>query len=88
MFTHHAEARMQQRGISHQAVDALMSYGEYRRHHGAEVCYLTKHSRTHMLKDMGKRAFLQLEKALDAYLVVSDEGAIITAGHRHHRLKF
>ena len=35
MFTHHAEARMQQRGISHQAVDALMAYGEYRRHRGA-----------------------------------------------------
>ncbi len=38
MFTHHAEARMQQRAISHQAVDALMAYGEYRRHRGAEVC--------------------------------------------------
>ena len=88
MFTHHAEARMQQRGISHQAVDALMAYGEYRRHRGAEVCYLTKQSRSRMLKDMGKPAFMKLEKALDAYVVVSDEGAIITAGHRYHRLKF
>ena len=88
MFTHHAEARMQQRGISQQAVDALMAYGEYRRHRGAEVCYFTRQSRSHMLKDMGKSAFLKLEKALDAYLVVSDDGAIITAGHRHHRLKF
>jgi hypothetical protein len=41
-----------------------------------------------MLKDMGKSAFLKLEKALDAYLVVGDDGAIITAAHRHHRLKF
>lgn len=88
MFTHHAEARMQQRGISHQAVDALMAYGEYRRHRGAEVCYLTKQSRSRMLKDMGKPAFMKLEKALDTYVVVSDEGAIITAGHRYHRLKF
>lgn len=88
MFTHHAEARMQQRGISHQAVDALMAYGEYRRHRGAEVCYLTKQSRSRMLKDMGKPAFMKLEKALDAYVVVSDEGTIITAGHRYHRLKF
>ncbi|MBX7482083.1 DUF4258 domain-containing protein [Qipengyuania qiaonensis] len=88
MFTHHAEARMQQRGISHQAVDALMAYGEYRRHRGAEVCYLTKQSRSRMLKDMGKPAFMKLEKALDTYVVVSGEGAIITAGHRYHRLKF
>lgn len=88
MFTHHAEARMKQRGISLQAVDALMAYGEYRRHRGAEVCYLTRHSRSRMLKDMGKSAFMKLEKALDAYVVVSDEGAVITAGHRRHRLKF
>lgn len=88
MFTHHAEARMQQRGISQHAVDVLMTYGEYRRHRGAEVCYLTRQSRTRMLKDLGKQAFLKLEKVLDAYLVVSDDGDVITAGHRHHRLKF
>lgn len=88
MFTHHAEARMQQRGISQQAVNALMAYGEYRRHRGAEVCYHTRQSRSRMLKDLGKAAYLKLEKAFDAYVVVSNEGAIITAGHRRHRLKF
>lgn len=88
MLTRHAETRMQQRSISRRAVEMLITYGEYRRHRGAEICYFSKGSRLRMLQDLGKRAFLKLEKILDAYLVVSDDGAIITAGHRHHRLKF
>ena len=88
MLTHHAQARMQQRSISMSAVDALMEYGEARRHHGADVFFLTKRARGRLQRDCGKREFLKLEKALDAYLVVADDGAVITAGHRHHRLKF
>ncbi len=88
MFTHHAQARMQQRSIPMSAIDVLMEYGEARRHHGADVFFLTKKSRGRVLKDFGKSAFLKLEKALDAYLVVGDDGTLITTGHRHHRLKF
>lgn len=88
MLTHHAQARMQQRCIPMSAVDALMEYGEARRHHGADVFFLTKRARCRLQKNCSKREFLQLEKALDAYLVVADDGAVITAGHRHHRLKF
>ena len=88
MFTRHAQARMQQRAISNRAVEILMTYGEYRNHRGAEVCYLTTRSRIWMLRDLGKRGFMKLEKMLNAYLVVADDGVVITAGHRLHRLKF
>lgn len=88
MFTHHAQARMQQRSIPMSAVDALMEYGEARRHHGADVIFLTKRGRSRLQKACERQVFLKLEKALDAYLVVGDDGAVITAGHRHHRLKF
>lgn len=88
MLTHHAQARMQQRSISLSAVDILMDYGEHRRHRGAEIYYLSKRCRARLAKDLDKPAFMKLEKALDAYLVVADDGAVITAGHRHHRLKF
>lgn len=88
MLTHHAQARMQQRAIPPSAIDVLMDYGEHRRHDGAEVYYLTKRSRNRVRKDVGKQAFLKLEKALDAYLVVADNGTVITAAHRLHRLKF
>ena len=88
MFTQHAMARMQQRAIPLCAADVLMDYGEHRRHAGAEVYFLTKRSRSQVLKTVGKQAFLKLEKALDAYLVVGDDGAVITAAHRLRRLKF
>ncbi len=88
MFTQHAQTRMQQRSIPMGAVEALLEYGETRRHHGADIVYLTKRGRNRIQKDCGKQAFLKLEKALDAYLVIGDDGAVITAGHRHHRLKF
>ncbi len=88
MISQHAQARMQQRSIPLNAIDVLMDYGDHRRRHGAEVYYLTKRSRTRVARDLGKPAFLRLEKALDAYLVVADDGCVITTGHRHHRLKF
>lgn len=88
MFTQHAQTRMQQRAIPLSAADVLIDYGEHRRHAGAKVYYLTRRSRSQVLKTVGKQAFLKLEKALDAYLVVGDDGTVITAAHRLHRLKF
>ena len=79
---------MQQRSIPMCAVDALMEYGEARRHHGADIVFLTKRGRKAIQKDCGKQTLLKLEKALDAYLVVSDDGAVITAAHRKRRLRF
>ena len=88
MLTHHAQTRMQQRSISMSAVDILMDYGEHRRHHGAEIYYLSKRCRARLAKDLDKPAFMKLEKALDAYLVLGDDGTVITVAHRNQRLKF
>lgn len=88
MLTHHAQVRMQQRGIPMAAVDALLAYGHQRRHRGADVYYLDRRGRAQMARDLGRDRCRQLEKSLDSYLVVSDEGDIITAAHRHHRLRF
>lgn len=88
MLTHHAEVRMQQRGIPMAAVDALLAYGHQRRHRGADVYYFDKRTRARMARDMGKDLYRRLEKSLDSYLVVGDDGAVVTAAHRHHRLRF
>lgn len=88
MLTHHAEVRMQQRGIPMAAVDALLSFGHRRRHRGADVYFLDKRARTRLANELGRTCYRQLEKALDSYLVVSDDGDVITAAHRHHRLRF
>lgn len=88
MLTRHAEVRMQQRGISMAAVDALLSFGYQRRHRGADVYFLDKRARTRLVNELGRTRYGKLEKALDSYLVVSDDGDVITAAHRHHRLRF
>lgn len=87
-LTHHAEARIQQRGIPHTAIDAILSYGRRRRYHGADVYFLDRKSRGRMAQALGSKIYSTLERSLNSYLVVSDDGAIITAAHRLSRLKF
>lgn len=87
-FTHHAEARMQQRGIPLAAVDAILSYGRRRRHHGADVYFLDRNCRGRIAEALGRKVFSKIERSLNSYLVVSDDGVLITAAHRLGRLKF
>lgn len=88
MFTTHAQTRLQQRGIPQDAVDALLAYGNTKRHHGADVYFLDKPARSRAAAALGAGRYRRLEKALSAYLVVGDDGSIITAAHRLRRLKF
>jgi hypothetical protein len=88
MHTAHAQARCQQRAISNEVVETLLAYGQTRRRHGADVYYLDKSSRSRAAHALGRQRYLRMEKALDTYLVVSDSGDLITAGHRQERLKF
>lgn len=87
-LTNHANARIQQRGIPHAAVDAILAYGRRRRHHGADVYFLDKKSRQRMAQSLGSKTYSKLEHSLNSYLVVGDDGAVITAAHRLGRLKF
>jgi hypothetical protein len=87
-MTNHAQARTQQRAIPPLAVEALISYGRLRRHRGADVYFLDRESRGRLARALGKVTYLNIEKALDTYLVVGDDGCLITAAHRHQRLKF
>ena len=87
MYTNHALVRCQQRSIPHDAVDTVMAYGDRKRHRGADVYFLTKTSRRRAASALGWR-YLALEKALESYVVVGDDGAIITAAKRRGRLKF
>jgi hypothetical protein len=87
MLTAHAQRRSQQRSISSDVIDALLSYGERQRHQGADVYYLTKSARRRCAGALGDR-YRRLEKRLDSYVVVSDDGTVITVARRLQRLKF
>jgi hypothetical protein len=88
MYTTHAQSRCQQRAIPSAAVETLLAYGTTRRHDGADIYFLDKRARSRVAHALGNQRYQKIEKALDAYLVVSDDGSLITAAHRLHRLKF
>ncbi len=88
MLTRHAEVRCQQRGIRPEVVDVLMTYGRRRTRHGAEVCFMDRVARDRARADLGSDDYRRIADRLDAYLVVSGEGEVITAANRRKRLKF
>lgn len=87
MYTHHAEVRCQQRGIKTEIVDAILAYGRRRRRHGADVYFMDGRGRARARGELG-REYASLSDYLDSYLVMSDDGKIITAAKRTRRLKF
>ena len=85
--TNHAVARMQQRAIFPEIVDFLLEYGRCEHHQrGALLYYLDKRGRQRLEKIAGKETYRRLEHALDAYAIVSDNGELVTVGHRHKRI--
>lgn len=84
----HAQTRLQQRGIREEAVDTLLAYGEHRRRGGADVYYLSRRARSRVIGAIGTKRYNRLSRSLNSYLVVSDDGCLVTAAHRRRRLKF
>ncbi|TIW20664.1 MAG: hypothetical protein E5V63_31070 [Mesorhizobium sp.] len=87
MYTHHAEIRCQQRGIKAEVVDAILAYGHRKRRHGADVYFMDGRGRARAEEELGRK-YARLSDRLNSYLVMSDDGKIITAAKRTRRLKF
>ena len=88
MFSSHARIRCQQRGIPKDVIEVLLSYGTRRYRHGAEVCFMDRAARRKAAANLGRKRFACLSDRLDRYLVLSDDGTIITAAPRLRRMKF
>lgn len=87
MNTHHAEVRMQQRGIPPHVVSLLLDYGrEQHDHRGAVIHYLDKRSMRRLRKDHRRTPISELTRYRDVYLVERD-GFVLTVGHRFKRIK-
>ncbi|KPK48397.1 MAG: hypothetical protein AMS22_15435 [Thiotrichales bacterium SG8_50] len=84
-LTHHAVERMQQRGIARAELDCLLRYGrpEYD-HHGGRIFFVDKSSRRRLAAHFGSRL---AERVGRLYAVVGHDGAVLTVGHRFHRIK-
>ncbi len=86
-LSNHAVAQMRQRAISESTVDYLIEWGRKAYdHRGGVVRYFDKASRTQLLRHVGQERAKELETQLDAYVVVSTGGTVITVGHRYKRI--
>lgn len=87
MLSTHAQARSQQRAIPRPVIDLLLDYGvvEHRKN-GLELLYFTnegKHSARQLMKRNGVK---HSDHCLNAYLLESSDGWVITVGHRTKRV--
>jgi hypothetical protein len=86
-FSNHAVAQMQQRAISETTIDYLIEWGRKAYDHkGAVIRFFDKSSRAQLVRHLGEQRAKQLEHQMDAYVVLSTEGQVITVGHRYKRI--
>ena len=86
-LTQHAQARMQQRGITLTTLNSLLDYGaQLHDHRGATIVYFDKKAKRRLLRDSGREVYRVMEKQLNAYAVVGNDGAVVTVGHRDKRI--
>ena len=87
-LTRHATERMQQRGIPPLILDACIDYGSYQHTgRGATLYYFDKRARRRLERKWGRPITRRLSKYLDTYVVIGENGAIITMGKRFKRIK-
>jgi hypothetical protein len=83
----HARARMQQRGIRPETVDALLDFGRtsYLRQGGREVVFFDKKAKARLAR-ADPEAAREAEKLTRTYAIMASNGVAITVGHRFRRL--
>lgn len=88
-YTSHALARLQQRAIPERIVDLLEEFGSSMRSNGADRLFFDKAARRRLARNLGSKRDLQsIERWMNVYIVVSDEGQLVTAARqtaRHNR---
>lgn len=86
-MTKHAVTRCQQRGVPPLIVEWLDCYGA-RTHdkHGAELLWFDKCSRKKLQREVGLQVVDRMGDLLDAYLVIAENGDVVTVGWRTKRI--
>jgi hypothetical protein len=81
-LTTHAAARMQQRGIRAEALEALLDWGRVAHVSGGrDIVYFDKKARARLAQATAAR-----EAACRTYAIVGSDGTVITVGHRYRRI--
>src|SRR4051812_20529128 len=90
LFTHHARARMQQRGISAATVEALLDFGrEVHVDSGCDLVFFDKRAPARLAKALISHdgaAAAEAERISKSYAILGSDGTVITVGHRFRRI--
>ena len=85
-LTKHASVRTQQRGISKDAISTILNYGHFKyTRGGAKTWSMSRTEKKFAKADLGQK-YINIEKQL-GYLVISNDGVLITAAHSFKRLR-
>lgn len=85
--SHHAATRLQQRAISADGIDFLLAYGKVARSKGADSYFFDNAARERVKQSLDRDTLRRLDKYLDAYAIVDDDGSLVTAAWRTRRLR-
>lgn len=86
-LTDHAQARLQQRGIPIPVLECLLTYGrKVHDHRGGQLVFFDHHARDRLRRTRGAEVFKKLEPKLDTYAVLTEDGVVLTVGHRTKRI--
>ena len=83
----HAQARMQQRAISAQALERLLDFGSVRHlARDKEIVFFDKKAKKRLAK-VDKELAREAERLVRTYAVLGGNGIVITVGHRYRRVR-
>tara|TARA_E500000318_G_scaffold107527_1_gene116956 strand:+ start:11162 stop:11434 length:273 start_codon:yes stop_codon:yes gene_type:complete len=86
-LSRHAQTRLAQRAIPPVAIDWLQQFGQAQRTGDATRYAFDKKGRRRLEGYLGSIGLKSLKKVLDAYMVISDDETLITAGYRTQRFQ-
>ena len=86
LVTRHARARMQQRGIRFEALEALLEFGRIAPAGGGrDIVFFDKQARARLAR-ANALAAAEAERVCKSYAIVESDGTVITVGHRYRRI--
>ena len=85
-ITQHAQSRIRQRAIPPSVIEWLIDYGSSVNGDNCEIIYFDKKAKKMLSKELGKEIVKCISKFLNTYIVLSKDGAVITAGYRYKKL--
>lgn len=87
MMSKHASARRQQRAIPPILIDMLFDFGKCESaQRGTDLLYFDRAGKAQARAELQRNKSTQFDHCLNAYVVVSHDGNIITVGHLAKRI--